>query len=622
MPRVKKRNDTGREIRISAAIKSLNEGKQESIRAAAEAFDVPKSTLYYRYTGERTSHQLAQVDNQLITVMEEKAIVAWCKEQDDRGFPPRLDMVKDMALYLYEKRTGNKRIRVGKNWITRFLDRHPDLATKFSTKLDRQRAHASCPRLLKDYFSKLSSIIRQHNLKPFQIFNMDEKGFLMGIASRAKVLCRRGRKNPRVTHEGTREMVTVVETICAAGFALPPMVMNKGRAQYKGWYTNLTSTMADYRFSFSPNGWTDDAVALKWVTELFDPCTASSVGPLPRLLILDGHGSHITWEFARFCKQRNIILFCLPSHSTHLLQPLDVGIFGPLQNFYGRQVDDYSCDTEEGIKKSVFIPLLHKARLDGITRRNIEQAFATTGIVPLNPRRVYSKLKPQTDNHNPLPSTSQSLQIFRTPKTSRDIRSQLHAANNLIDKGVSIKKIKGILKTISHVALFSMAEKEIREKVCEGLRKKKSYTTRPDRKHLSKARVLTGNELMALRKAREELDSRPKKPRRQKKTTTTPITHPTTPLPELEGFATQPPYTPDIPPQHVHIASLPEVIEFSDPSESGDDGVTTSEALWNPRQNSRPGRRHRRSSDTPFTPTITRFHMPDRPLHMKLRSKR
>jgi len=96
MPRVKKRNDTGGEIRISAAIKSLNEGKQESIRAAAEAVDVPKSTLYYRYTGERTSHQLAQVDNQLITVMEEKAIVAWCKEQDDRGFPPRLDMVKDI----------------------------------------------------------------------------------------------------------------------------------------------------------------------------------------------------------------------------------------------------------------------------------------------------------------------------------------------------------------------------------------------------------------------------------------------------------------------------------------------------------------------------------------------
>jgi len=78
MPRVKKRDDTGCEISILAAIKSLNEGKQESIRAAAEAFDAPKSTLYYRYTGEslRPSHQPGQDDNQLITVMETKAMVA------------------------------------------------------------------------------------------------------------------------------------------------------------------------------------------------------------------------------------------------------------------------------------------------------------------------------------------------------------------------------------------------------------------------------------------------------------------------------------------------------------------------------------------------------------------
>jgi len=169
-----------------------------------EAFDIPKSTLYYLYTWERTNYQLAQVDNQLITVIEEKAIEAWCNKQDDRGFHPRLDMVKDMALYLYEKRMENKIIRVGKNWITRFHDCYPDLATKFSTKLDCQRTHASCACPLKDYFSKLSATIRQHNLKPFQIFNREEKAFLMGIESRAKVLCRQGHKSPRVTHEGTR----------------------------------------------------------------------------------------------------------------------------------------------------------------------------------------------------------------------------------------------------------------------------------------------------------------------------------------------------------------------------------------------------------------------------------
>jgi len=289
-----------------------------------------------------------------------------------------------------------------------------------------------------------------------------------------------------------------------------------------------------------------------------------------------------------------------------------VGIFSPLQGAYGRGVDNYSRDSEEGIKKSVFIPLLHDARIIAITKRNIEQAFATTGIVPFNPRRVYSKLKPGSDNRIPFP-TNPTLpsETFRTPKSSRDIRSHLQAANHLIDTGASVKKIKGILKSFSHAALFSMAEKEIREKVCDGLQQKKAYNTRADRKQLSKARILTGKELIALRKAREELDSRPKRPRQQKKRNTTPITLPSTPYPEpaLQHKS-----------RHVQIALPPEVIALSPIPASQETLEVVSDALSNPHQNTRPSRR-RCSSDIPFQPLITRTHMPDRPLHMKLHSK-
>ncbi|KAG0644293.1 hypothetical protein HOY80DRAFT_135151 [Tuber brumale] len=168
-----------------------------------------------------------------------------------------------------------------------------------------------------------------------------------------------------------------------------------------------------------------------------------------------------------------------------------------------------------------------------------------------------------------------------------------------------------------------MAEKEIREKVCEGLQKKKTYTTRPDRKQLSKARLLTGKELLTLRKAHEELDSRPKRIRQRNKTTTTPITLPSTPHPELEAPAQPPPHiSKNYSRCTTTLAS--KAIEPSD-SESpvaSSDVETTSNALWNSQQNKQPSRRRRRSSETPFTPTIARYHMPDRPLHMKLRHKR
>lgn len=53
-----------------------------------------------------------------------------------------------------------------------------------------------------------------------------------------------------------------------------------------------------------------------------------------QLLFLDGHASRVAREAIHFCEENKIILLCLPSHFSHLLQPLDVGIFEPLAQTY------------------------------------------------------------------------------------------------------------------------------------------------------------------------------------------------------------------------------------------------------------------------------------------------
>ena len=50
-----------------------------------------------------------------------------------------------------------------------------------------------------------------------------------------------------------------------------------------------------------------------------------------QMLIVDSHASHVSTEFIRFAKENKIVCLCLPAHSTYLLQPLDVGVFGPLK---------------------------------------------------------------------------------------------------------------------------------------------------------------------------------------------------------------------------------------------------------------------------------------------------
>jgi hypothetical protein len=50
-----------------------------------------------------------------------------------------------------------------------------------------------------------------------------------------------------------------------------------------------------------------------------------------RLLRLDRHGSHLIARFIAFCLDKSIDLVVLPPHTSYILQPLDIGIFGPLK---------------------------------------------------------------------------------------------------------------------------------------------------------------------------------------------------------------------------------------------------------------------------------------------------
>lgn len=182
MGKTKPRAHDCHEELIQQAIKAVQGGLKGGVPATVEIYGVPRTTLYYRLAGARRSRQVAHVAQQRLSESEEKAIVKWCFDINDRGFPARLDNVREMGLHLEGKRVGGTLEPLGKNWITRFLNRHPTLAIKLSTQLERQRAQANDPRIIKDYFCKLSKLIRTHGLKAPQIFNMDEKGFLMGQA--------------------------------------------------------------------------------------------------------------------------------------------------------------------------------------------------------------------------------------------------------------------------------------------------------------------------------------------------------------------------------------------------------------------------------------------------------
>jgi len=78
-------------------------------------------------------------------------------------------------------------------------------------------------------------------------------------------------------------------------------------------------------------------------------------------LILDGHVSHFNWQFSDYRLNAKIIPLCLPAQSTYLVQPLDVGLFSPLQRHYSNGPHDFIRKGPSGMNKGEFLPyVLHQ----------------------------------------------------------------------------------------------------------------------------------------------------------------------------------------------------------------------------------------------------------------------
>ncbi|RPB00189.1 hypothetical protein L873DRAFT_1681530, partial [Choiromyces venosus 120613-1] len=71
-------------------------------------------------------------------------------------------------------------------------------------------------------------------------------------------------------------------------------------------------------------------LGLRWLKKVDDSGMKERAQENHCLLLIDGHTSHFNWKFINFCLNNKILPLCLPAHSTHLLQPLDVRPFGSL----------------------------------------------------------------------------------------------------------------------------------------------------------------------------------------------------------------------------------------------------------------------------------------------------
>jgi hypothetical protein len=111
------------------------------------------------------------------------------------------------------------------------------------------------------------------------------------------------------------------------------------------------------------------------------------------LLIFDSYRSHITKAFIDYCWQYCIRLFQLLPHSTHLIQPLDVGVFQKFKHEFKKCIREEVFLGANEITKTDFFHYFNTFSSYTFTLQLCKAAFQKTGLIPLNPNLVLDKMK-------------------------------------------------------------------------------------------------------------------------------------------------------------------------------------------------------------------------------------
>jgi hypothetical protein len=269
---------------------------------------------------------------------------------------------------------------------------------------------------------------------------------------------------------GRQEWITVIECICADGSHISPFLIFKGENFVSNWLPK--DTPLDWKYSVNSKGWTSNEHGIMWLKRCFDPYTKEKANGKPRVLICDGHDSHISGAFMRHCFENNILILLLLPHSSHLMQPLDVGVFSPLKAAMKSQLDAIFRTGIARLHKSEWIQNYAKAREKAITEKNVIAGWRASGLWPMNPHRILRQIPETEVTTPPISQTTPQSQILISSSPPdgillRSANASLNAklAHSTIDSPLKtqIRRLGGIAEQLNaEIAILKRENKEVK----------------------------------------------------------------------------------------------------------------------------------------------------------------
>ena len=363
---------------LSQALVAVLEDGQ-TIRGAARLYGVPSTTLSDRVHGRVSIDCTKPGPSPTLSNFEEASLCEHVKYMSSIGYGYSRSEVMSLASeYLVSMGRREPGKPMSDKWFYNFLKRWPELKLVKPSSLEMVRAKNTTPEVINKYFSELENILDKYCLrdKPECIYNVDEKGInaehkppsvVGGFDSKPQALT-----SPRLT-------VTVIACGNANGMAIPPFFVFKGARMLPDLLQNTCTGAAG---TVSPSGWSNSRIFKQYLLHFEKYCQGQGT----KLILFDGHKSHINPDTIAWAKRNDIVLFVLPPHTSWVLQPLDVACFRSFSRCYNAEAKKYMTNHPgQVITRYNIAEIASNAYGISLSSPNLKSAFRKCGIHPFDP---------------------------------------------------------------------------------------------------------------------------------------------------------------------------------------------------------------------------------------------
>jgi hypothetical protein len=504
------------EEQMQLAIKDVNRNTY-SLNQAAKLYGIPKTTLFDRVNNRYDRPGTGSGATSWLPEEFESLLVDALIKLAEWGYGLNFSGVK-MIVRSFLKNTEFKHLFKngipGVDWYRHFMHRHrTQISERKVQNLASNRAYSCTPDIIDDFFTLLSKQFDSSNFEMAHlIWNVDESGFSCDPGN-DKIICPRGSKDvKKLVGNNEKAMYTVASCCSAAGEFLPPFFVYGSTNIYNTWCQGAPQGTG---FATSKSGWMEAEQFLQWFKQVFVPFVAKYNGS--KTLIYDGHNSHISVDLIEYAIKHHIKLICLPPHSSHILQPLDVGVFGPVKSEWRRILSEYYLKTKfQNVDITKFPALFSQLFEKAFSRKNAIAGFEKTGIFPLNRQKIRNDQLKVSQTFQEQPEKSNQIQTRKKKmtyaKASQYLQSALLSHFQISNSNTTQPK-KKIKRTNGEV----LTENDVLERLREEEKQKKQKIA--DRiNQIEERKRATEAKKIAAEQKRKAIDEKRKKGSRSCKT--------------------------------------------------------------------------------------------------------